>query len=759
MTATGHPIARHRSRAPVLRVPIVDRTLYAATALALVHVTVQTYRDSAAQATHYPPWLVAGTTTLMAILSLWVAASTIRGVSGTIRLTSVQVLVVTAVAVGGLSAITASDLAAQPGMPWQLHLLVIGSCVSVLAFGMRFGMVVVALIWAEFFVLRSSHGLVQAASESMAFLAGGAFCGALIYVVRHGAELVERADRNREQVRASTTLVQHRQAASEWWDRFIHDTVLGALLLAGRGAADDARTRTAATRMAKDALDALHGRRTPSGYGMPNALLVAHAHSLGLTVSGAVRDVGAPPLVRDEVVDAAKEAITNVARHAGATHVFIDGDLSVESAVVYISDEGSGFDPERSTDRLGVRESLERRMVVLGGAARVESEPGVGTTVHISWHRTTTPGPKVVWPQEPYAVLGIPLFLYCALHGVAGLLFGHTPNGVATILGMIGLVVVVTGVIDRRLPDRVVAPIVGSLPLVVAVLTIFIEPMEVPDFRTWFVGACVPIFIGLVMRGRRRLAFGISLSCMMTFIVVGHVAGTVPLAVALNVSAQQPLLTLGAIAISLTLDRSAEHIVRLNRETVAARAALDVIRARESERRSRLDELASDVEPLLHRLADDSPITDQDRAAYREVEAHVRDGLTGRALLSGVVRGAVAQVRGRGGEAVLTSADSAVLPHGLWPSINEIVAQCAQICGLGSVLTVRLTGTDARGQCTVAVADPIDQPKTMMVHSVPEGAVAEESSDEDSVLVTLRWPTPSHPTLSDSTTPTAGVSS
>lgn len=724
----------------MLRVPVVDRTLYAATALALVHLTVQTFRDSAAQAEHYPSWLLVTTKVLMVVLSLWVATSTIRGVSGSIRLSSLQSLVVTAVIVGGLSAATASDLASQPGMPWQLHLLVIGSCVAALAFGMRLGMVAVVLIWAEFFILRSPRGVVQAASESAAFLAGGIFCGALLYVVRHGAELVERADRNREQIRASTTLVRHRQAASEWWDRFIHDSVLGALLLAGRSAPDDAGARVAAAAMAADALDALHG--TPSGGGTPNALLVAHGHSLGLRVAGEVRDAGAPPLVRDEVVDAAKEAISNVARHAGTAHVLIGGDLSAESANVYVSDEGSGFDPACTTDRLGVSESLERRMVVLGGSARVESEPGVGTTVHISWRRTPTQDPKVIWPQQPYAALGIPLFLYCALHGVAGLLFRHTTSDLVTFVGVVGLILVVTGVIDKRLPDRVVVPMVGSLPLVLAVLTIYIEPMDVPDFRTWFVGACVPIFIGLVMRGRRWLAFGISLLSMLTFVVVGHIVGTVPLAVALNVSAQQPLLTLGAIAISLSLDRSADYIMRLNRDTATAGAALDLIRAREMERRARLDEVASDVEPLLRRLADGAPLSALDRVACRGVEARVRDGLTGRALRSQMVREAVALARARGATAVITSDEGAALKAAVRPVVDDAVARCAEACGPGSTLTARLTGTAESGQCTVAVADPVRPAVTAVaVDRVSQPAiVVEESVDEDSLLVTVRWP-------------------
>lgn len=740
MIASGVAADRHRLLMPVLRVPIVDRTLYAATSLALVHVTVQTFRDSAAQISHYPTWLVIATRILLVVLALWVAASTIRGIGGVIRLTSLQVLVVMAVVVGALSTVTATDLAHQPGMPWQLHLLVISSCVAVLAFGMFGGMLAVVMIWVEFFLLKSPRGWIQAASEAGAFLAGGIFCGALIYVVRRGAELVEQADRDNERVREATTLLEHRQAASEWWNRFIHDTVLGAFLLASRSAPGDTHSRASAAEMARDAIDALHGRRPPSGNGTPDAVLRTHAASLGLEVTGDVRDSGAPPLVRDEVVGAAKEAITNVARHAGTTKVIITAQMSPDSANLWISDEGRGFDPTLVAGRLGVRDSLERRMIVLGGDAKVESTPGEGTSVHISWHRARMDRSGITWPQEPYAALGIPLFLYCALHAAAGVLFGHTTNTTVLAVGAVVLVVVVTGCVAKRLPDHVVVPVVAMLPLLVALLTTIIEPMRVPDFRTWFVGACVPIFIGLVLRGRRRLAFGISLATMMSFMVVGAWAGTVPLPLAINVSAQQPLLTLGAIAISLTLDRSADHIVRLGRETSEAAAAIETLRARELERRSRLDELASDVEPLLRRLASGAPTNEQDRTAYREVEAHVRDGLTGRAVLSGVVRRAVAQARARGANAVVSSEDGSALPHVLWPIINDIVVRCANTCDQDSTLTIRLTGTPDRGQCTVAVADPVRQAIASAIPRSPQAVVIEESLQEDSLLVTMRWP-------------------
>ncbi|MEZ5190189.1 MAG: hypothetical protein R2717_04415 [Schumannella sp.] len=49
---------------------------------------------------------------------------------------------------------------------------------------------------------------------------------------------------------------------------------------------------------------------------------------------------------------------------------------------IMITDQGAGFDPSSvPEDRLGVRGSIVRRMEDVGGAARVWSSPGGGTSV------------------------------------------------------------------------------------------------------------------------------------------------------------------------------------------------------------------------------------------------------------------------------------------------------------------------------------------------------------------------------------------
>jgi two-component system NarL family sensor kinase len=55
-------------------------------------------------------------------------------------------------------------------------------------------------------------------------------------------------------------------------------------------------------------------------------------------------------------------------------------------AVVKVTDHGRGFDPLATPpSRRGIAESITGRMLAAGGQAAVDSRPGAGTTVTVSW--------------------------------------------------------------------------------------------------------------------------------------------------------------------------------------------------------------------------------------------------------------------------------------------------------------------------------------------------------------------------------------
>jgi len=74
------------------------------------------------------------------------------------------------------------------------------------------------------------------------------------------------------------------------------------------------------------------------------------------------------------------EALQNVAKHANASHAEIglsDGDGRLTFTV---SDDGGGFDPERTGHGTGLQ-GMADRLAALGGALQIASSPGEGTSV------------------------------------------------------------------------------------------------------------------------------------------------------------------------------------------------------------------------------------------------------------------------------------------------------------------------------------------------------------------------------------------
>ena len=90
------------------------------------------------------------------------------------------------------------------------------------------------------------------------------------------------------------------------------------------------------------------------------------------------------------LVAAAREALTNVRKHARATRAVVYCEIAEGSAVVSVRDDGHGFDPRTQPRGTGLRESIEGRLARVGGSALIESAPGAGT--HVSLQLPAHPG-------------------------------------------------------------------------------------------------------------------------------------------------------------------------------------------------------------------------------------------------------------------------------------------------------------------------------------------------------------------------------
>jgi signal transduction histidine kinase len=105
------------------------------------------------------------------------------------------------------------------------------------------------------------------------------------------------------------------------------------------------------------------------------------------SVSVELVTVGTLPL--DErgraVVDAATEALSNAAKHAGTARVSMFAEVADGEVVVRVRDRGRGFDQAAAAgpDHRGLADSIVGRMGRHGGTATIRTAPGAGTEVEL----------------------------------------------------------------------------------------------------------------------------------------------------------------------------------------------------------------------------------------------------------------------------------------------------------------------------------------------------------------------------------------
>jgi signal transduction histidine kinase len=127
---------------------------------------------------------------------------------------------------------------------------------------------------------------------------------------------------------------------------------------------------------------------TPAGTDLRAALcaIADDRRSSGVDVTvdidGELPDL--PPERMEAVTGAVWEALTNVVKHAGTDRATVRAHVGTEGLVVEVADTGQGFDPARTSGGTGLRGSIRRRLLDVGGSVVVESAPGRGTVVRMS---------------------------------------------------------------------------------------------------------------------------------------------------------------------------------------------------------------------------------------------------------------------------------------------------------------------------------------------------------------------------------------
>ena len=223
-------------------------------------------------------------------------------------------------------------------------------------------------------------------------LAGIAIGGALL-----ASPLLARLWQRLEQERAETA----RQNARDEVAAHLHDSVLQTLALIQR--TDDPRRATTLARTQERELRAwLYGARDLGGASRDleaavDDLLteIEHNHELDVdaVVVGTVTDVDDHRDVL-ALLAAVREALVNVARHAGVTSASLYVEVEADRITAFVRDRGAGFDPAAvPADRHGLRDSIHERLRRHDGGAKVWTSPGEGTEIEawVAHHATSMP--------------------------------------------------------------------------------------------------------------------------------------------------------------------------------------------------------------------------------------------------------------------------------------------------------------------------------------------------------------------------------
>jgi len=231
-------------------------------------------------------------------------------------------------------------------------------------------------------ILVLSHGGVHAAA-----LTPGAIGGSLLLVA--GPSLWRLAH-ERDAERAARIRTEERADLAAR----VHDSVLQTLALIQLHADDPRKTAAYARRQERELRSWLYGDRDAGGESLSTLLAGAaadveelHGVRVELASSG---DAAADEPVRALVL-AAREAMTNAAKHSGAPEIDVYAEATSERVAVFVRDRGVGFEPATApAGRRGIADSIVGRMERAGGRATMTSTPGQGTEVELSIPRSAS---------------------------------------------------------------------------------------------------------------------------------------------------------------------------------------------------------------------------------------------------------------------------------------------------------------------------------------------------------------------------------
>ncbi|MEU6640926.1 PspC domain-containing protein [Saccharomonospora sp. NPDC046836] len=180
----------------------------------------------------------------------------------------------------------------------------------------------------------------------------------------------------------------------------LHDSVLQTLALIQKQSESPREVARLARGQERELRSWLYGS---NGYGKASQRDVDSTQTLAQAIAAACGEVedtfaiSVPQVVVGEaeldepltaLVQAAREAIVNAAKHAGVDEVSVYAEVEPTAVTVFVRDRGKGFDPGTvPDDRHGLADSIRGRMERNGGSCRLRTAPGEGTEVQLEMPR------------------------------------------------------------------------------------------------------------------------------------------------------------------------------------------------------------------------------------------------------------------------------------------------------------------------------------------------------------------------------------
>jgi signal transduction histidine kinase len=208
---------------------------------------------------------------------------------------------------------------------------------------------------------------------------------------RRRAHAASAPDRTRVAAAVAEALDAERARTRSW----LHDTLLQQLEFIAAGGYADVPDAAELMRVAAGAATDLRAYVEDSGRDGEGSLVerlrtviadeqVKAPHEIRLLFGEIDGTVEGPEGA--DIVAAAREALTNVRKHARATQAVVSCHVVMGVATVMVRDDGIGFDPRTCKRGAGLRDSIAGRMARSGGVALIDSRPGEGTCITLKAH-------------------------------------------------------------------------------------------------------------------------------------------------------------------------------------------------------------------------------------------------------------------------------------------------------------------------------------------------------------------------------------